>query len=532
MKAETGSKFTAGFVSVLTVGLLTGCSTTFETARPNILLAIGDDISFEHMGAYGCSWVKTPGFDRVAKEGILFKNAYTPNAKSSPSRACLLTGRNSWQLEEAANHVPFFPPKYTTFMESLGQNGYEVGYTSKGWAPGVALDSTGNPRALTGKAFNSRKLTPPTTGISNSDYAGNFEDFLKSRDRGKPFCFWYGSHEPHRRYQYASGVEIAGKELTDIDKVYGFWPDNNIVRNDLLDYALEIEHFDSHLVRMLDLLEKTGELDNSIIIVTADNGMPFPRIKAQQYELSNHMPMAIMWGKGIKNPGRVIFDHISFIDIAPTILETAGISQEESGMQPIEGRSFANIFRTKKKGMVDKSRDYVLVGKERHDVGRPDDLGYPVRGIVKQGYLFLINFKPNRWPSGDPETGYLECDASPTKTYILFAKRNGQTPKYWNLCFGKRFEEELFNISSDPECLFDLSREPGMNATKQRLRNQLLHELRIQEDPRLLGNGDVFDNYPYASETVRDFYNRYIKGELFRKSAGWVDSTDFENVSY
>jgi arylsulfatase A-like enzyme len=125
--------------------------------RPNILIAIGDDISFPHMGAYGCTWVKTPGFDRVARDGILFRNAYTPNAKSSPSRACLLTGRNSWQLDEAANHVPFFPARFTTFIESLGDHGYTAGYTAKGWAPGTALDSAGNPRELTGRAFNVKK---------------------------------------------------------------------------------------------------------------------------------------------------------------------------------------------------------------------------------------------------------------------------------------------------------------------------------------------------------------------------------------
>ena len=119
---------------------------------------MGDDISFPHMGAYGTTWVKTPGFDRVAENGILFNNAYTPNAKSSPSRACFLTGRNSWQLEEAGNHVPFFPPKFKTFMEALEQNGYYTGYTAKGWAPGVANDSTGKATANDRNGIQSKTL--------------------------------------------------------------------------------------------------------------------------------------------------------------------------------------------------------------------------------------------------------------------------------------------------------------------------------------------------------------------------------------
>ena len=485
-----------------------------------------------HLGAYGCGWVNTPGFDRVARDGILFRNAYTPNAKSSPSRACLLTGRNSWQLEEATNHVPFFPVKFTTFMESLSNHGYTTGYTAKGWAPGVALDSAGNPRELTGKAYNSNRISPPTQGISPTDYAGNFEEFLNTKDPEKPFCFWYGSYEPHRKYQSGSGVSIGSKKLEDIDHVPRFWPDNEIVRNDMLDYAFEIEHFDNHLSRMLEILEKSNDLDNTIVIVTADNGMPFPRAKGQSYEYSNHMPLAIMWGKGIKNPGRILYDYVSFIDLAPTLLEVAGVAHGESGMQPIEGHSLVRIFNSRKNGLTDKSRDHVLIGKERHDVGRPDDTGYPVRGIVREGYLYLVNFKPNRWPSGDPETGYMECDASPVKTLILNLRRSGQSVDFWKLSFGKRGEEELYNISSDPECLVNLAPDPGLYPFKQRLREQMFRELHEQGDPRVSENGDIFDKYPYASEAVRDFYNRYMKGVISRSAAGWVDSTDFEEISF
>ena len=499
---------------------------------PNILIAIGDDISFMHMGVYGCSWVKTPGFDRVAEEGLLFLNAYTPNAKSSPSRSCLLTGRNSWQLEEAANHVPYFPSSFTTFMEALGKNGYKTGYTAKGWAPGVALDENGNPREMTGKAFNSRKLKPPASGISDNDYAANFREFLDEKENGKPFCFWYGSHEPHRRYQPGSGAAIGGRNPADVTNIPPFWPDNDIVRNDLLDYGFEIEHFDSHVAKMLDILEEKGELENTIVIVTSDNGMPFPRVKGQSYEYSNHMPLAIMWGKGIKNPGRTIFDFVSFIDIAPTLLEAAGIDGKKSGMQKIEGKSLVPVFTSGKKGMTDKSRDFVLIGRERNDVGRPDDAGYPMRGIIRDGYLYLVNFKPGRWPSGNPETGYLDCDASPVKTLILDMRRNGISRDYWNLSFGKRGGEELYKLSDDPACIANLAGNPGLNPLKQKLRSELLRKLNEQGDPRVAENSDIFDKYPYASESVRNFHYRFMKGMLPRKSAGWVDSTDFEDPAF
>ncbi len=500
--------------------------------RPNILIVVGDDISFPHMGAYGTGWIKTPGFDRVASEGILFRNAYTPNAKSAPSRACFLTGLNSWQLEEAANHIPCFPSKFKSFMELLSSHGYYTGHTAKGWAPGVALDTLGNPRQLTGKAFNSKRISPPASGISDIDYAANFEEFLNSRNNNDPFCFWYGSLEPHRAYEYGSGAAKGGKKSEEISNVPAFWPDDGIVRNDMLDYAFEIEHFDKHLLKMLEILEKKGELENTIVIVTADNGMPFPRVKGQAYEYSNHMPLAIMWKKGIKNPGREVYDFISFIDFAPTIIEIAAVNYQEAGMQQMEGKSFSNLFRSRKKGYIDKKRDHVLIGKERHDIGRPDDIGYPVRGIIKDGFLYIRNFKPERWPAGNPETGYLNTDGSPTKSLILTLRREGISSEYWQQCFGKRDDDELYNIGSDPECLVNLANNPGYSSVKRRLNDQMIDELIRQNDPRINGNGDIFDKYPYADSRTKDFYNRFIKGELSRKSAGWVDSTDFETEGF
>lgn len=515
-------------IPVLAAGCKNNSEKTSADSRPNILIAMGDDISFPHMGAYGTTWIKSPGFDRVARDGIIFRNAYTPDAKSSPSRACFLTGRNSWQLEAAANHEPYFPGKYSTFIEALEKNGYSTGFTAKGWAPGIALDNLGNQRKMTGTAYNEKRTTPPTTGISDNDYAANFEQFLTSVESGKPFCFWYGSIEPHRKYEYGSGVSKGNKKIEDIRKVFSFWPDDPIVRNDMLDYAFEIEYFDSQLVKMLDILEKKGKLDNTIVIVTADNGMPFPRVKGQAYEYSNHIPLAVMWGKGVKNPGRDIHDYVSFIDVAPTILEAAGISSEKSGMKKLQGRSFMNILQSSKKGWVDTERKFVLIGKERNDVGRPGDKGYPVRGIIMDGFLYLTNYKPERWPSGNPETGYLDCDGSPTKSLVLNLYRNRISSDYYRMDFAMRPEEELYMLSEDPDCIKNLINDAGYNPVKRKLHEEMYLELLQQEDPRMYNKGDIFDSYPYSKESVRNFYERYFKGEIPRKNAAWVDSTDFE----
>ncbi|MEM6845564.1 MAG: sulfatase [Bacteroidota bacterium] len=495
-----------------------------EAPRPNILFAIADDASFPHMGAYGCTWVNTPGFDRVAENGLLFMNAYTPNAKCAPSRSCILTGRNSWQLEEAANHVPFFPDKFTTFMESLDENGYFVGHTAKGWAPGKVGERNGKKRQLTGPAFNDKKTDPPAEHISNNDYAENFRDFLTAKPDSLPFCFWYGSTEPHRRYEYGVGIEKGGKQLSDLDDVPEFWPENDTVRTDMLDYAFEIEYFDQHLTKMLDMLEKAGELANTIVIVTADNGMPFPRVKGQAYELSNHLPFAIMWPDGIQQPGKKIDDYVSFIDIAPTLMELAQVAPEVSDMETMQGRSLSYFFGGQSADTA--AWDHVLIGKERHDVGRPHDQGYPIRGIVKNNYLYIQNYDPDRWPAGNPETGYLNTDGSPTKTWILNHRQVLDGEQYWSMNFGKRPIEEFYNISDDPDCVRNLAYDPEVAPIMESMKNQMLAELKAQGDPRMFGRGEIFDEYVYANEDSRGFYERYMEGEEL--NAGWVNPNDFE----
>jgi arylsulfatase A-like enzyme len=490
--------------------------------QPNIFFCISDDQSFPHAGAYGCKWVKTPAFDRVAREGILFTNAYTCNAKCSPSRSSILTGRNTWQLEEAGNHVPFFPAKFKTYAETLIETGYHVGFTAKGWAPGNPGMVNGKKRELLGPSWNVHKTTPPAKYISDNDYTANFEAFLKDNPDGKPFCFWFGSTEPHRPYEFKAGVTKGGKSISEIDKVFGFWPDNDTVRNDMLDYAYEIEYFDSHLGKMLNILEEKGLLENTMIVVTADNGMPFPRVKGNAYELSNHLPLAIMWPKGIKNPGRTVDDFVSFTDFAPTFLDLAGVPEKQGGMQKMEGKSLFPVFSETQKG---EFRKFMVIGKERTDLGRPDDVGYPIRGIVTNEFLYLRNYHPERWPAGNPETGYMDCDGSPTKSFILNDRRSKGKSSYWDLNFGKVSGEQLFRVSTDQECMENLAGNPIYAAVKSKLIKKMTKKLKKDGDPRMFGKGDIFDTYPYSEDT-RNFYNRVMAGEKLK--AGWIEPTDIE----
>jgi len=498
--------------------------------RPNILFCIADDASYPHFGANGCRWVNTPGFDRIAWEGILFSNCYTPNAKSAPSRACVLTGLYSWQLREAGNHIPKFPLDIKVITETLQETGYVTGFTGKGWAPGDAGLVDGKPRELTGTPYQKKRLIPPTPYIGTTDYTANFKDFLNEQQGANPWFFWVGFTEPHRAYSYGSGIHLGGKTVDMIEHVPEFWPDNETVRTDMLDYAFEIEYLDQHLAMMIEELERRGMLDNTIIVFTSDNGMPFPRSKANSYELSNHMPLAVMWKNGILRPGRVVTDYINFVDFTPTFLEVSGIDPVQHGMQQPAGRSMNDIFKNGKEGMTTPSRNFTLLGRERHDYGRPGNQGYPVRAMIRDEFLYINNMKPYLYPGGNPETGYLDCDGSPTKTDILNMQREGRNNRYWQLSFGKRHEEELYNLAVDKDCIINLANNPLLDAQKREMKESLFFMLRQQGDPRMLGNGDIFDHYPYNQDNAWNFWERVQSGEIAEpwKQTGWVNPSDYE----
>jgi len=480
-----------------------------QTNRPNILFCIADDAS--HFSAYGHTFVDTPNFDRVAAEGVLFTNMFTTNPKCAPSRASIVTGLHTWQLKEACTHWCVFPGRdeFEVYPDLLEEAGYHVGHTGKGWAPGD-WQRRGRTRNPAGPAYNACKLTPPQgTCIANTDYAANFEAFLENRPEGAPFCFWYGGREPHRRYQPGEGI-AHGKSLDQVTEVPPYWPDEDVVRRDMLDYAFETEWFDRHVGLMLEKLAQIGELDNTLVIVTSDNGCPFPRVKGQMYDDDFRLPFAAMWPARIQ-PGRVAEDLASFIDLMPTYLELAGVASPAI----LPGKSLTDVLFAAGSGRATPSRDRAYMGRERHDVGRENDAGYPVRCVRTPQYLYVRNFEPDRWPAGNPETGYTNCDSSPTKTRILALHEQGDET-YYALSFGKRPAEELFDVLKDPYCMANLADKPEFAEVKQKLWQDLQAKLKETADPRSAGNGDIFDTYEYVGDPPHS-WAKYVAGNWLKQ---------------
>jgi len=479
--------------------------------RPNILFAISDDQSFAHTSMAGYAAVSTPAFDRVAREGIWFRNAFSPSPGCSPTRAALLTGRHTWQIEQAGTHASSFPAKYVTFTDLLEESGYDIGVTGKGWGPGNWKVS-GRTRSPAGPGFDKRRNETPWTGIRATDYSGNFEDFLDQRTEGAPFFFWYGASEPHRGFEKGSGLK-SGKRLQDADPP-SFLPDEDEIRSDILDYCVEIEWFDQHLARMISLLESAGELDNTLIIVTSDNGMAFPRAKANLYEYGFHMPLAMRWGDVIP-PGRTVDDLVGFVDLTATILDVAGV-QHPGGDYPVSGRSLRAIMESESSGIVDPTRDAIYAARERHSSSRYNNWTYPQRAIRTHQYLYIRSFRPDRWPAGDPvvlkedgtsagpHSGYKDIDACPSLDFLIQKAADPELGRYLQLAVGKRPEEELYDVTTDPGCLTNLAADPAYRKTADTLWQQLESTLNSTGDPRVIDGGEIWESYRRYSH-IRSF---------------------------
>ena len=472
----------------------------FSQERPNILFCISDDQSYAHTRANGDPVVKTPGFDRIAREGLRFAHAFCDAPTCGPSRSAILTGQSIWRLEEAGNIHSTLPAKFATYTEMLKEAGYYVGYTGKGWSPG-RLEPGGRNENPAGIEYQSRKVKPPFKAMRNTDYAGNFANFLEDTPEGSPFCFWLGTSEPHRGYELGAGKRT-GK---DPDKVIvpPIFPDNDIVRSDILDYLVEVEHFDSMVEQAIATLEESGQLDNTIVVVTSDHGMPFPRAKASLYDAGSRVPLAIRWPGGVTNPGRAVHAFVNLSDLAPTFLEAAGLEPPEI----MTAQSLLAVFRNDKP----KNREAAYIAMERHDGCRKGGKGYPCRAIRTADYLYIHNFEPSRWPSGSPDASacarsipYGEIDSAPTKTFLMEHRNEHGVARLAELAFGMRPAEELYDLKSDPDQMVNLAGTVGVAETQAALRKRLFDHLEATEDPRVVGGTVNWDFYPYYGKISTD----------------------------
>ncbi|MEZ5502317.1 MAG: sulfatase [Halioglobus sp.] len=450
--------------------------------RPNFLFIISDDQSWIHTSRAGYPLVKTPNFDQIANAGLYFNNAFVSAPSCTPSRAAIIAGQDFWRLGSAGVLWGAYSDIMISYQDILRDAGYAVGFTGKGWGPGVILDQAVKP---TGDVYNVFKR-PKTVALEPYDLAANFASFLQNKPRGEPFSFWVGPIEPHRPFD----PEVPNRFTADNRQgaIPPFLPPTSTVEAELSSYLSEIEYFDRDLGALVQVLKDEGLFDNTIIVVTSDNGMEFSRAKPTLYAYGVRVPLAIYWGKLVK-PARTIDDFVLLTDIAPTFLAAAGMEIPAA----MTGKSLLPILESPASGQVDPRRDAVVVGLERHAGGiRPDNVGYPSRAIYTRDFTYIRNFFPDRWPVGDPprwveSIPWLLQDPD-THEYL---------EPYFSLLTAKRPPEELYDLRVDPYQMKNVVDDPDYATALNELRERLTEYLVQTADPLELTGKDSFSQYKY-----------------------------------
>ena len=514
-----------------------------EAQRPNILFAFADDwgrLASAYAALDGAGTlsdcVQTPNFDRVAKEGILFRNAFVNAPSCTPCRSSILSGQYFWRTGRAAilqgavwdSTIPAWPLL-------LKESGYHMGKSYKVWSPGTPADAPyGKQEFAYQKAGgrinqfsqNATKIVASgkTVAEAKDELLGevreNFRQFLAAQKPNQPFCFWYGPTNVHRSWTAGSGKKLWAIDPDTLKgKVPPFLPDVAEVREDLADYLGEVAAFDAQLGVLFEELKKAKQYENTLIAISGDHGPPgFARGKCNLYDFGTRVPLAIA-GPGVKG-GRTVDDLVSLPDLAPTFLEAAGLKVPDV----MTAKSLKNVLESSKSGSVEASRDAVYVGRERHvEMARAEYLPYPQRAIRTPEYLYIVNFHPERYPMGEhynlaptdkapteqqlKNTTFVTLpdeDSGPTKAWMVLNRDTSLGKPLFDGAYGKRPREELYDVKKDPYQMKNLAGDPAFAKTAKALEERLFAELKRSKDPRMIDNGKYFESPPLAGPLPDD----------------------------
>jgi N-sulfoglucosamine sulfohydrolase len=522
----------------LTFVFLIFASNVCSAAAPkwNILFCFADD-----WGRYASCYaaidgkpsindaVKTPNVDRLAREGVLFRNAFVNAPSCTPCRSSLVSGRYFFNCGRGAIlNGAVWDSSIPTFPLLLKDAGYHIGKSYKVWSPGTPADAPigeqqhAYERAGRLPANFSEEAMKLIEGGATVDEAkkkildqvrGNFDAFLKDRKSDQPWLYWFGTTTTHRVWIKGSGKKLWGIEPESLaGKMPKFLPDVPEVRQDVADYLGECQAVDAELGVLLKRLEEAGELDRTLIVASGDHGMPgVPAGKCNLYDHGTAVTLAIRvpGGKG----GRVIDDLVRLPDLAPTFMEVGGITPP-SGLY---GKSLLPLLQSDKSGQVDTDRNWVITGRERHVArAREGSLPYPMRALRTTDFLYIRNFAPDRWPMGSPAAAaesalpptkamedstyvaFADMDASPTKAWLIEHRDDPMWKWHYDFAFGKRPSEELYDLKKDPNQTDNVAANPAYAKTKQEMSSRLMKLLTEAGDPRVTGDGQTFERPPFT----------------------------------
>ena len=439
-----------------------------QNQPPNLILIIADDMAWDDCGACGHPNIQTPNIDKLAKEGMMFHQAFLTTSSCSPSRTSIITGTYPHQTDAEQLHWPL-PADKTTFVEKLKEAGYWTAQAGK-WHLGDYVKDRFHMLA----EESIEKLTKTYGKLPEDDHSGAnlWVPLLEHRPKDRSFFLWLAAHDPHRGYQ--AGI-IENPHTTEDVILPPYVPDTKKVRKDYALYYDEISRMDSYIGEVVATLERQGVSDNTLILFISDNGRPFPRDKTTLYDSGIKTPWIVKWPKQVE-AGSQSESLVSSVDIGSTFLSLAGLEPPDK----MAGVDFSPILENPDAEV----RDRIYGQAHWHDHENF------VRAIRDGRYKYIRTFFNDL-----PLTPPADALTSPTFAEIRKRKRSGQLDETLRRYFEPRPEEELYDLQNDPHELNNLADDPQQFREElNRLRGELLDFMERYDDgvPRLR-TPDEFD---------------------------------------
>lgn len=404
---------------------------TVTTKRPNIVFIIADDVNWNDLGAYGNNTVRTPNIDQLAKDGMLFKQAFLTTSSCSPSRTSIISGLYPHNTDAEQLSWPL-PEDKNTFVKQLQNSGYWTGLAGKyhlGESVNDDFDTIYEMQWKDAPLGLDRRLVGDGSGCDE------WIKLLRSREKDKPFFTWLASFDAHR--PFSEGI-IDNPHKPENVILPPYHPDTKKVRKDYALYYDEISRMDDYVGKVITELESQGVADNTIILFITDNGRAFPRDKTTLYEGGIKTPWIVKWPSKIK-PGSTSNNLVSSIDIAPTFMKIAGLEP----LNDFEGIDFTPLL----------SEDAKPVRNEIYAEDHFHDFEDYTRAIRTTSYKYIKNFYPDL-----PNTPSADVIRDLTWKSMLSEKENGTLNEAQMRCFIiPRPTEELYDIVKDPNELYNLA---------------------------------------------------------------------------
>jgi arylsulfatase A-like enzyme len=408
-----------------------------QNKNPNFIIFIADDVSWDDLGCYGNPMVQTPNIDKLAARGIRFDNVFLTASSCSPSRNSIITGRYPHNTGACELHTE--PPlEMISFPEILKQNGYFTAQSGK---------------FHMGK-YAERGFDLIGTGEKVGDGGeGLWLETVQNRPKDKPFFMWFAAFDAHRVWgpNPYSGTHDAQKIIPP-----PYLANSEETKNDLAKFYDEIFRFDHYIGIIVEELKNQNALDNTLILIMADNGRPFPASKTRVNDRGMKTPFIAFWANGIGKKGAVCESLVSAIDIAPTLLELAGIKVPES----VQGVSFSKLLKKPGKSF----RNYVFAEHNWHDYEAHE------RMVRSKDYLYILNSRPQF-----TNLGPADAVGSPSHSDLVRLRETGTiTAKQAEIFLAPRPVEELYHNTTDPEQFINVVNEDKHFKKRNQLNKILL----------------------------------------------------------